>query len=97
MKRHDKYYIYMLKCVDERYYVGYTHNLEERIKLHNKGNGAKYLKTRLPVQLVYSKEYKYYKNARHAEINLKKATRKQKEELIKIYERNQSETCGCPH
>ena len=87
MKRHDKFYVYILKCADERYYVGYTNDLEKRLKLHNKGNGAKYLKMRLPVRLVYAKEYAYYKNALHAERNLKKFTRKQKEELIKIYAR----------
>lgn len=50
-----------------------------------KGNGAKYLKGKSPVQLVYAKEYKYYKNALRGERNLKKLTRKQKEDLIIKY------------
>ena len=74
----------------KKYYIGYTNNLKDRIKLHNKGHGAKYLQIRLPVELVYSKEYKYYKNALTAERRLKKLTRLQKEQLIKIYESNPS-------
>ena len=46
------------------------------------------MRGKLPVTLAYAKEYKYYKNALHAERNLKKLTRKEKEVLIKIYARN---------
>jgi len=53
--------------------------------LHNKGKGAKYLRGKLPVQLVYAKEYRYYKNALRAERNTKKLTHKQKEELVTGY------------
>jgi len=45
------------------------------------------LKGKRPVKLVYKKEYKYFKNALRAERNLKKLTRKQKEGLIRIYEK----------
>jgi len=88
LKREGKFYVYMVECVNGTYYAGSTNNLESRIKLHNSGHGAKYLKGRGPVELVYAKEYKYYKNALHAERNLKKMTRKEKEVLIKIYARN---------
>lgn len=88
LKREGKFYVYMVECVNGTYYAGSTNNLESRIKLHNSGYGAKYLKGRGPVKLVYAKEYKYYKNALHAERNLKKLTRKEKEVLIKIYARN---------
>ena len=38
------YYVYMLKTIDgfrEKSYVGYTNNLQERIKKHNSNQGAK--------------------------------------------------------
>jgi putative endonuclease len=65
IKRHSSYYLYMLQCADGTYYTGYTNNLESRVKLHNSGNGAKSLKWKgkLPVELVYAKEYRYYKRA----------------------------------
>jgi len=88
MKRSGKFYVYIVECHNGTYYTGSTNSLENRIKLHNKGYGAKYLRGKGPVELVYAKEYRYYKNALHAERNLKKLTRAEKEELIRIYERN---------
>ncbi|MBU1631306.1 MAG: GIY-YIG nuclease family protein, partial [Candidatus Omnitrophica bacterium] len=58
-----------------------------RLKLHNRGLGARYLRGKSPIELVYVKKYKYYKSAINKEISLKKLTRKQKEELIKTYEK----------
>ncbi|MBM4177663.1 GIY-YIG nuclease family protein [Candidatus Gribaldobacteria bacterium] len=88
IKRKNSYQVYMVKCSNGAYYTGYTNDLVERIKLHNKGYGAKYLRGKGPVKLVFAKKYRYYKNALHAERNLKKLTRAQKEELIRIYEKN---------
>ena len=86
MNRSGKFYVYIVECRNGTYYTGSTNNIENRIKLHNSGHGAKYLRGKLPVKLVYKKEYGYYKNVLHAERNLKKLTRAQKEELIRIYE-----------
>ncbi len=88
IKREGKFYVYIVECKDGSYYTGYTNDLKERVKLHNNGHGARYLRGKLPARLVYAKEYRYYKNALHAERNLKKLTRGQKEELIRIYERD---------
>lgn len=88
MKRTGKFYVYIVECRMGTYYAGSTNNIENRIKLHNSGRGAKYLRGKLPVKLVYKREYKYYKNALHAERDLKKLTRAQKEELVRIYEKS---------
>ena len=42
------YYVYMLKSRGKKSvtYVGYTKNLEKRIKLHNSGKGAKFTRGR---------------------------------------------------
>jgi len=88
LARKSKYWVYIVKCKGGTYYTGCTKDLENRIALHNSGSGAKYLRTKLPVKLVYAKEYHYYKNALRRERNLKKLTRKQKEKLIRIYETN---------
>ena len=50
-------YVYILRCADESLYTGWTNDLEKRVKTHNAGKGAKYTKTRLPVELVYYEEY----------------------------------------
>jgi putative endonuclease len=99
IKREDGFFVYIVRCRDGAYYTGYTNDLESRITLHNRGDGAKYLKSKLPVKLVYAKEYRYYKNALRRERNIKKMTRRQKEELIRIYNDNKKqnqEALGAP-
>ena len=77
--------MYIVQCRDGTYYTGYTKNLKQRVSLHNSGNGAKYLKSKLPVKFVYAKEYRYYKNALRAERRVKKLTRVQRLRLIRNY------------
>lgn len=84
-KRSGKFHVYIVQCQNGTFYTGSTNNLENRIELHNKGRGAKYTRDRRPVELVWKKEYKYFKKALKEERQIKKMTRKQKEELIKIY------------
>lgn len=75
----------MVRCANGAYYTGSTNNLEKRIALHNAGRGAKYLRGKLPVTLVYAREYRYYKTAWNAEMKIKTLSRKEKEELIREY------------
>lgn len=47
------FFCYMLRCSDGTYYTGWSTNPENRLTIHNCGRGAKYTRSRLPVQLVY--------------------------------------------
>ena len=47
------YYVYIVECKDGTLYTGWTTNIEERIKKHNQGKGAKYTRSRCPVNLKY--------------------------------------------
>ena len=73
----------MLECKDGTYYIGYTNDLEKRIKAHNAGKGAKYTKGRGPVKLVYYEEYEDKNTAMRREWEMKQLTRTQKEMLSK--------------
>ena len=83
--RQGKFFVYMVQCVNGMYYTGSTNNLERRLKEHNSGKGAKYLRGKGPVKLVYCKEYRNYMNVVRAERKIKKFLRKQKDELVRIY------------
>ncbi len=52
-------------------YVGYTSNIENRLKLHNKGKGAKFTRGK-KWQLVYLKRYTSKSKAMIEEYKLKK-------------------------
>lgn len=77
-----KWCVYMLECSDSTIYTGITNNLENRIKVHNSGKGAKYVKTRLPVILLWSIESENRSEASKLEIKIKKLTRTQKLNII---------------
>lgn len=56
-------YVYILKCSDGTYYIGHTHDLEERLRRHRKGENT-YTRYRLPVELIvytaFSNKYKAF-------------------------------------
>ena len=58
---------------DKRFisYVGYTNNLENRLKKHNEGKGAKSTRGKKWI-LIYSKKFKNKKDAMKYEYFLKK-------------------------
>lgn len=74
-------YVYILSCADGTLYTGWTTRLEQRVRTHNQGKGAKYTRSRLPVKLLYWEEYSDKGEALRREAAIKKLTRKQKEEL----------------
>ncbi len=75
-------YVYILECVDGTLYTGYTNNLDKRIKVHNKGKGAKYTRARLPVKLVYYEELTTKSQALKREYAIKSMNRQDKIKLI---------------
>ena len=65
------FYIYILKSLkDNRTYVGYTNNLEERLKKHNSGQ-VKSTKLRCPLELLFSEEFETSQEARKRELHWK--------------------------
>ena len=77
---------YIVECRDNTLYCGYSNDVEKRVSNHNKGVGAKYTKTRLPVKLVYSECFDTKSEAMKKEYQIKQLTRQQKLILIKKYE-----------
>lgn len=80
-------YVYIVKCADGTLYTGWTNDLKKRIEAHNSGNGAKYTKSRLPVELIYFEEFDNKIDAMKREYYIKQLKRIQKEELVKKYKK----------
>nr|WP_066640104.1 GIY-YIG nuclease family protein [Desulfolucanica intricata] len=76
------YYVYILRCVDGSYYTGITNNLEKRIQMHNQGRGSKYVRSRLPAELVYFLKCSSKSEALKMELQIKKLPRYRKSNLI---------------
>lgn len=80
----NKYYLYILKCIDQTLYTGITTDLKRRLEEHNSTSlGAKYTNRRRPVKLIYSKDFNNRSEATKEELRIKKLTRLQKIALIK--------------
>ena len=75
-------YMYILRCSNGQYYVGSTKELAQRIEQHQQGEGAKFTKKHLPVELVYYEEYQRIDEAYLREQQIKGWNRKKKEALI---------------
>ena len=76
--------VYMLECSDNSIYTGITNNLEERLKRHQSGKGAKYLRGRLPIKLIYKELFINRSEATKREISIKKMSKKEKKILIDL-------------
>ena len=79
-----KYYVYILRCGDDTLYCGITTDVSRRFSEHKKGEsvGAKYTRSKKVkmIEAVWSTENR--KLASKLEYNIKKLSRKKKEELI---------------
>ena len=79
------YYVYLLRCGDGTLYAGYTNDLQRRLAVHNAGKGAKYTRSRLPVDLVYWENFSNKSSALKREYAIKQCTRKEKLALIQTF------------
>jgi putative endonuclease len=80
----NKHYAYMLLCADGAIYSGYTTDPERRAAAHNRGRGAKYTRSRLPVKLVFSECFPTKSEALKREAALKKLNHAKKLLLINL-------------
>ena len=75
-------FTYIVRCSDGTLYAGWTNHLEKRMKAHNSGSGAKYTRTRRPVELVYYEEFETKEEAMRREYAIKQLSRQEKLKLI---------------
>lgn len=74
--------VYLLRCSDSSLYCGWTFDLERRLEAHRSGRGARYTRSRLPVEVAAVFEQPDEGSARREEARIKGLTRRQKLELI---------------
>lgn len=78
------YYVYILKCRDNSYYVGITNDLYRRIFEHESGyDPDSYTFNKRPVKLMFYEVFNWVNDAITFEKQLKGWNRRKKEALIK--------------
>ena len=80
------WYLYLIRCNDGSLYTGITTNVARRFAEHNGSGdtGAKYLRGRAPLVLVYQKKLGSRSLALSVESKVKKLSKARKEDLIKV-------------
>ena len=76
------YYTYMIRCKDNSLYTGMTNNIENRMKKHISGTGAKYTKSHKAEKVEAVWRSKDKSLACKLEYQIKQLDKSQKEELI---------------
>ena len=81
--RETEYSVYILRCADDTYYTGIAADVARRIAEHESSpRGAKYLKGRGPLSLVFSAAVGDRSAASRVEYRVKQLHRRDKEALI---------------
>lgn len=82
MREKSAFYVYVLACADGTLYTGYTNDVEQRVRTHNAGKGAKYTRSRTPVEVVAQACFATKHEAMSAEFRFKHLSRCAKDSLL---------------
>lgn len=79
------FYCYLLECADGSFYCGWTTDLERRLKIHQRGKGARYTRMNSPVKLAYFEEVEDRKAAMKREIAIKRLPHEKKKKMAEEF------------
>ena len=77
------WYVYIVRCRDGSLYTGTATDVERRLIDHRANRGAKYLRGRGPLKLVFKKRVGKKGQALNVEHKVKRLPKPKKEALIK--------------
>jgi putative endonuclease len=75
-------WVYLLRCADGSLYCGWTTDVGRRLEAHNAGRASRYTRSRLPVDLAWSRALPDRTAARREEARIKSLPRAEKLALI---------------
>ncbi|MTD44166.1 GIY-YIG nuclease family protein [Conexibacter sp. W3-3-2] len=87
-------WVYLLRCGDGSLYCGWTVDLDARLAVHAAGRGAKYTRSRLPVELVWAAPQEDRAAAMREERRIKRLSRTEK---LALLDSPSGQTSRAPH
>ena len=78
----SNWYVYIVRCRDGSLYTGITTDVARRLEEHQANRGAKYLRGRNPLALVFKQRFDTRGQALRVERHIKGLSRRKKEKLI---------------
>jgi len=76
------WYLYMIRLENNHLYTGITTDIDRRFTEHKSGKGAKYLRGKGKMTLVFTDKIGDHSTALKMEIRIKKMSKSEKERLI---------------
>lgn len=76
------WYLYLVRCHDGSLYTGISTDVERRFASHTRNQGARRLRGRGPLELVFSHAVGDRSLASRVEYRVKRLTRRDKERLV---------------
>ncbi|MEP6859810.1 MAG: GIY-YIG nuclease family protein [Deltaproteobacteria bacterium] len=74
--------MYLARCADATLYCGITNDLAARLTAHNARKGARYTRSRTPIEIVGVRRCTTKGRALQLEYRVKQLTREQKQRLV---------------
>ena len=74
--------VYILRCGDGTLYTGITNDLDKRIESHSNGQGSKYTRSRLPIELIHCEQANNRSEATKRELEIKGLSQGDKMKMI---------------
>ncbi|GAC65053.1 GIY-YIG nuclease family protein [Edwardsiella tarda] len=79
---HNRWYLYILRTATGALYTGITTDIARRLAQHQSGRGAKALRGKGPLTLVFQAAITAHGEALRVEYRIKRLSKKQKERLV---------------
>jgi len=76
------WFLYIIRCKGNMLYTGITTDVERRFEQHQAGKGAKFLRGKAPLALVYQITVGNHSEALKEELRIKKLSKSAKEKMI---------------
>lgn len=76
------WFVYIVRCADNTLYTGVAKDVVARVTQHNTGQGARYTRSRTPVDLVYVESARDHGTALQREHQVKQLSADEKRVLI---------------
>jgi putative endonuclease len=75
------WFVYIARCADDTLYCGITNDLVARLAAHNAGKGARYTRSRTPIEFLATRRCLTKGRALRIEYQVKQLSRPAKQQL----------------
>lgn len=76
------WFVYILRCGDDSLYTGVARDVAARLRAHERGRGARYTRSRGPLELCAVRRCPSKGEALGLEYSIKQLTKREKERLL---------------